>query len=169
MPPRLFRVRYDRSMSLTARTTPDFSTESEFERDVEQHLDWSNPNPTPFVSTFSVRRHAENWAYKRAERGCSDVVILELDPKELGPIFSVQYLVQSQFVHTNLPDDTYEDEYLVLDEICKRSIIDKKIVQVDESNSDSDESDFDSDESDFDSDESNPNSDESDSDSSFSA
>ncbi|KAF1792463.1 hypothetical protein GQ600_11210 [Phytophthora cactorum] len=144
-PARLFRVQYDGNTSLTARTELGFRSELEFKTNVELHLDWYNSYPTPFVSTFSSRQHAENWANQRVNKGDRDVVILELDPRQLGPIFCVRHLVKHPRlqVDTKLPENMYRDEYLVLHEIREGSIMNHEIVHRDEyeSSYESDESD----------------------------
>ncbi|OWY98051.1 hypothetical protein PHMEG_00031285 [Phytophthora megakarya] len=123
IPQRLYRVQYDGVWSLEARVQPSFRSKREFKRDVEDHLDWSNRNSTPFVSTFSSRRHAINWAHQRLDDGFRDVTVLQLDPWRVGPIFSVLNLVQDRTlqVYTDMPQHMYYDEYLVLDRIDESS------------------------------------------------
>ncbi|OWY97303.1 LOW QUALITY PROTEIN: hypothetical protein PHMEG_00032206 [Phytophthora megakarya] len=113
-PHRLFRVQYDGSMSLQARGNPNFSSDDEFKWAIEAHLNWFNRTPTPFVSTFANRLHAENWARQRSAKRHTVEAVLELDPRQLGPIFSVLGLVQDRClgVYTELPEHMYRDEYL---------------------------------------------------------
>ncbi|OWZ06233.1 hypothetical protein PHMEG_00021544 [Phytophthora megakarya] len=124
-PHRLCRVQYDGSMSLQARGNQNFSSEDEFKWAIEAHLNWFNHTPTPFVSTFSNRQQAKNWAHRCSGNGHKVEAILELNPLRFGPIFSVLRLVQDRHlgVNTNLSESTYVNEYLVLDEIPRNSII----------------------------------------------
>ncbi|KAG3090025.1 hypothetical protein PI124_g17316 [Phytophthora idaei] len=118
----LWRVRYT-GQSLIARAKPAFKTKKQFKRAVELHLNWSNRIPTPFVALFGTREHAVNWAKSHFELGYDDVFLLKIDASKLGPIFQVRYLVQDSDIHTLLPESMYNDEFLVLRKITRRSII----------------------------------------------
>ncbi|OWZ06232.1 hypothetical protein PHMEG_00021543 [Phytophthora megakarya] len=113
-------------MSLRARQNQtDFRYLHEFKRDAEDHLDWTSRHETPFISTFASRQHAVNWALDRRESGCGTAVVLKLDTQRLGPIFCVRHLVKHPRLqlYTELPEHTYRDEYLVLNEIPSTSIL----------------------------------------------
>jgi hypothetical protein len=101
-----------------------FQSRREFKETVERHLDWGNREPTPFVSTFRDREHAINWA-KLLDNNAM-VLSLSIPVAGLyGTIFRVRDLVQDHGVETNLPESMYRDEYLVLDRILHRSIVDE--------------------------------------------
>ncbi|KAG3090022.1 hypothetical protein PI124_g17318 [Phytophthora idaei] len=149
IPASLYRVQYDESTSLTARGDPVFNTNAEFKTAVQDHLNWYNRQPTPFVSTFADYQHALNWANRLIGNGrARQVVILELDASKLGWLFSVSKLVKNGHITTHLPENMYQDEYLVLSSISSQSIIRKTVVSrrdLVESSSDEDEQASDSD------------------------
>ncbi|KAG6594281.1 uncharacterized protein IUM83_15199 [Phytophthora cinnamomi] len=118
----LWRVRYT-GQSLKARAKPAFKTKQQFKRAVELHLNWSNRVPTPFMSLFGTRELAVKWARRHFELGYDDAFLLKVDAAKLGPVFRVRYLVQDSDIHTLLPESMYNDEFLVLRKITRRSII----------------------------------------------
>ncbi|GMF25893.1 unnamed protein product [Phytophthora lilii] len=120
VPKVLWRVRYT-GQSLKARAKPSFKTKQQFKRAVELHLNWSNRIPTPFICLFGTRAHAENWARRHYELGYDDVFLLKVDTSKLGPVFCVRHLVQDSDIHT--PQGMYNDEFLALRKIPRRSII----------------------------------------------
>jgi hypothetical protein len=46
---------------------------------VDQHLDWSNRNPTPFISTYCEESVAWEEVERRVKRGKKDVIIYKID------------------------------------------------------------------------------------------
>ncbi|KAK1938957.1 hypothetical protein P3T76_009032 [Phytophthora citrophthora] len=146
-PFRLYRVQYGGNTSFTARCEPSFHSENEFKISVEQHLNWGNRYPTPFVSTFADCRHAKYWARQRVKNGARYVVILEIDPSQLGPIFRVLQLVRDYGVSTNLLEHMYRDEYLILQKIRKRSIIGTEVIRRDDPDESGDDESDESDDS----------------------
>ncbi|KAE8893186.1 hypothetical protein PF005_g7946 [Phytophthora fragariae] len=123
VPARLFRVRYSGNQSLKARAKPSFKSPSDFKVMVESHLKWCSCEPTPFVSLFASKDHAITWARQLLGHGYRDVVLLEIDAGRLSPLFCVRDLVQHRGVRTTLPGYLYEDEYLVLRKIPKKSVV----------------------------------------------
>ncbi|GMF43715.1 unnamed protein product [Phytophthora fragariaefolia] len=115
--------RYSGNQSLKARAKPSFKSPSDFKTAVEYHLKWCSCEPTPFVSLFASKDHAETWARQLLDHGYRDVVVLEIDSGRLGPLFRVRELVELRGVHTTLPEHLYEDEFLVLRKISKRSVV----------------------------------------------
>ncbi|KAF1795856.1 Protein kinase-like domain [Phytophthora cactorum] len=119
---------------------------AEFKTAVQDHLDWYNRQPTPFVSTFADYQHALNWANRLIDNGrARQVMILELDAFKRGWLFSV---LKNGHITTHLPENMYQDEYLVLSSISSQSIISKIVVSrrdLIESSSDEDEQASDSD------------------------
>ncbi|EGZ19323.1 hypothetical protein PHYSODRAFT_259785 [Phytophthora sojae] len=122
VPKVLWRVRYT-GQSLKARAKPSFKSKQQFKRAVELHLNWSNRIPTPFISLFGTQEHAVKWARRHFELGYDDVFLLKVDAAKVGPVFQVRYLVQDSDIHTLLPESMYNDEFLVLRKISRRSII----------------------------------------------
>ncbi|KAL4102445.1 hypothetical protein PRIC1_006190 [Phytophthora ramorum] len=118
----LWRVRYT-GQSLKARAKPSFKTKEEFKKAVERHLNWSSRMPTPFVSLFGSQDHAVKWARRHLELGYDDVFLLKVNASKLGSVFRVRYLVQDADIHTVLPEKMYNDEFLVLRKISRRSIL----------------------------------------------
>ncbi|KAL4102444.1 hypothetical protein PRIC1_006189 [Phytophthora ramorum] len=131
VPERLYRVRYSGNQSLKARVKPAFKSEGDFKQAVEQHLTWYSCERTPFVSLFANKDHAGTWAQRLLEHGYHDVVLLEVDASRLGSLFCVRDLVNRQGVHTTLSERMYEDEFLVLRKIPRRSVLDKTVVSLD--------------------------------------
>ncbi|OWY96585.1 hypothetical protein PHMEG_00033118 [Phytophthora megakarya] len=130
IPSKLYRVRYSGNQSLKSRCRPAFTVSNDFKTAVEQHLTWCSCEPTPFVSLFGDQNHAMNWAHHLLEHGYHDVVLLEIDSSRLGPLFRVRDLVTNHKVQTTLPEYMYQDEYLVLRKIPRRSIINKISVEL---------------------------------------
>ncbi|KAG1697291.1 hypothetical protein DVH05_016575 [Phytophthora capsici] len=128
VPNPLFRVQYSGNQSLKARCKATFKTTSDFKAAVELHLQWCSCKPTPFVSMFADREHATTWAQRLLEHGYTDVFLLEIDSSKLGSLFDVRELVIHQEIKTSVPEYLYEDEFLVLYEIPKTSIIRKTSV-----------------------------------------
>lgn len=121
-PERLWRVQYEGN-NLQSRGKAEFTSGKTFRRAVESHLEWRNPAPSPFISTFDNQRHAVNWASKLMDNRNYDSVLLhEIDTTKLGPVFCVENLVSRLRVQTKLEPSVYEDEYLVLGRIPKQSI-----------------------------------------------
>lgn len=121
-PERLWRVQYEGN-NLRSRGKADFTSAKSFRRAVESHLEWRNPAPSPFISTFDNQRHAVNWANKLMENRNYDSVLLhEIDATKLGPVFRVENLVSRLRVQPKLEPSVYEDEYFVLGQIPKQSI-----------------------------------------------
>lgn len=46
---------------------------------IEQHLDWGNRHPTPFISTYCEKSVARREAERRVEQGKKDVRIYTID------------------------------------------------------------------------------------------
>ena len=46
---------------------------------VDQHLDWSNRNPTPFISTYCEESVAWDEAQRRVKRGRKDIINYKID------------------------------------------------------------------------------------------
>jgi hypothetical protein len=148
LPDKLYRVRYSGNQSLKARTRPAFKSTRAFKQIVELHLKWCSCEPTPFVSLFATESHAASWAQHLLEHGYRDVVILEIDPSRLSALFRVWELVDRKDVSTTLPQYMYDDEFLVLRKIPRRSIVNKTAVARDDAVELEDESDYDSSDSD---------------------
>ncbi|KAG6615370.1 elongator complex protein 6 [Phytophthora cinnamomi] len=123
IPARLYRVRYSGNPSLKARAKPSFKSPNDFKATVEAHLTWCSCEPTPFVSLFASKDHAMTWAQHLLEHGYRDVILLDVDSGRLGPLFRVRDLVENREIRTTLPEHLYEDEYLVLRKIPKRSVV----------------------------------------------
>jgi hypothetical protein len=122
VPKVLWRVRYT-GQSLKARAKPSFKTKQQFKQAVELHLNWSSRTPTPFVSLFGSRANAVQWARRHFQLGYDDVFLLKVDASKVGPVFRVRYLVQDSDIHTLLPQSVFNDEFLVLRKIPRRSLI----------------------------------------------
>ncbi|KAF1333746.1 hypothetical protein FI667_g2599, partial [Globisporangium splendens] len=121
-PSTLWRVQYD-GHSLHARASPAFQDEGKFKDAIELHLDWSNRQPTPFVSSFESQFHAVNFANVLLQRGRSNTRIYQIDTIYLGPVFRVRDMVDKLGFCPNLPERTYWDEYLILNGIPKQSVV----------------------------------------------
>ncbi|KAG7379132.1 hypothetical protein PHYPSEUDO_008940 [Phytophthora pseudosyringae] len=132
VPTRLYRIRYSGNQSLNSRARPSFKSSDEFKTAVELHLTWCSCEPTPFVSLFADQDHAEQWAQHLLGHGYRDVVLLEIDSSKLGPLFRVLELVDDQEVRTTLPEQMYEDEYLVLRRVPRGSVVNRIAVARDD-------------------------------------
>ena len=99
VPRRLYRVDYEDAMTeyIPGRgfEAAIFVPESElsadpalFIRSIEDHLDWYSEVPSPFISLFSDRWHAENWAQTWSKNKEGQAYrVFEIDGTQLDPAF----------------------------------------------------------------------------------
>ncbi|KAF1330881.1 hypothetical protein FI667_g4969, partial [Globisporangium splendens] len=113
-------VLYD-GHSLHARAPPAFHNEDKFKDAIELHLNWSNREPTPFVSSFENQTHAVNFANVLLQKGRSNIWLYQIDTIYLGPVFRVRDLVDQLRIRPMIRESTYWDEYLILSGIPKQS------------------------------------------------
>ena len=94
---------------------------------VENHLDWQNKNPSPFISVYSDERRAEIEARRRVRDGHDDVFIWEIDTNEAKNV--AQYRNLRRFAKKSgiwIPDfawDNSEYEWLFLNQIPEAMIV----------------------------------------------
>ncbi|KAI0851656.1 hypothetical protein F5Y00DRAFT_274569 [Daldinia vernicosa] len=98
--------------------------EPELKQAIEKHINWWSRQPSCFLSVFSNRQHARNWAEQRGATQ-SRVDIYEIDTTRLPPdtyLFDVDSLKATLgFVH---PASTHE--FLFLHRIPARAIVSKR-------------------------------------------
>ena len=129
IPRRLYRVDYEGTMSeyipnrgFEAATFAFTNIEAEFLESVEDHLNWFSGVWSPYISLFSEKRHAENWARKwMANNGSRDCRVFEIDGKKLESAYLFHpYCLEIQFGDGCWGD---EHEYLCLHFIPEDAII----------------------------------------------
>jgi len=117
IPPRLYRVHYFSSMTTldtSGLRTQDGSTNMADHSSIVKHLDWSSPEPSPWVSLLDNEEHALNWAQNqrraRREMGLWEerYYVLEIDGTKLGTVFSV-----ARFLNRGWVERGSMDEFLV--------------------------------------------------------
>ncbi|KIM26855.1 hypothetical protein M408DRAFT_330422 [Serendipita vermifera MAFF 305830] len=94
---------------------------------VEYHLDWRCRVLSPFISTFSNREHAHNWARVWSEnnnhRDWCFVVVVTLMPQHGVTVFRVADLVNRLGINTSLDPSQYESEYLCFQRIPPGAVV----------------------------------------------
>lgn len=106
-PETLWRVSYKGNADavLRARAPPQFRSWDEYQEIKKLHLQWISRVPTPFLSTFSSREHAMNWARKQHElHNDNTVAVIRINTRGL----TVIYPGGNRF---------NDDEFFILDEI----------------------------------------------------
>jgi hypothetical protein len=91
IPRELYRVQYPTSSTLwtanglQARSWWPFSSYSDpqFLRAMKNHLWWYS-TPSPFISLFSDRQRAENWAVKRARSSGEECHVIKINTALIG-------------------------------------------------------------------------------------
>lgn len=100
-----------------------FANQTDLKRAVEIHLDSHNEVPTPFLSTVDNRAHAVTWISNFHDNTGIMGFLHELDTAKLGPVFRVLDLMSELGVRPKADQTTYWNEYLVLGEIPRESIL----------------------------------------------
>ncbi|KAG8852731.1 hypothetical protein FRB91_006065 [Serendipita sp. 411] len=93
---------------------------------VKYHIDWQCDIPSPFISTFSNRGHALNWARTwRANNGDQPCKIVELviEANDGVAVFRLADLVDGLGITTTLEPSQYRSEYLCLHNIPPEAIV----------------------------------------------
>jgi hypothetical protein len=114
------QAHHDNNGDLVANSTSTPSTLQELKQAVDDHLDWRNPQPSCFLSVFSDRQHARNWASQRGGREWQ-VSIYEIDTVRLQDvyIFKLEQLILPLEIS---PSRDYAHEYLILHRIPNRAV-----------------------------------------------
>ncbi|KAG8852732.1 hypothetical protein FRB91_006066 [Serendipita sp. 411] len=95
---------------------------------VEYHLDWQCRIPSPFISTFSNREHARNWARTWRENNDNEmcyIVEMRIKANDGVTVFRLADLVNELDIPTSLHASQYRSEYL-----CFRHIPAETVVRV---------------------------------------
>ena len=96
----------------------------DFREAVTDHLNWYADVPSPFISVFLEKRHAENWARKWSERRVGQTCrIATIRLNQVQVLYSVTTLVNELSIPTRLLPNQYEDELLVLSEIPATAVL----------------------------------------------
>jgi len=140
LPDRLYRVFDNSSVSKYSRFYGFRAHDIEFPRaavdtphcmwhPIRQHLDWSNRDPTPFISTWESSEKTWKAAEKREARGCQNVKIAVIDVDiltEMNVWFAKSIDLVERF-NVYLPQKTSRYlspvEYLCLHSIPRRAVI----------------------------------------------
>lgn len=137
LPQYLYRVQYlfcrtvevcDDSNGLAARDTDTFYTEHEldtFRQSVEKHLDWYNCEEQPYVSCFSDRRHAVDWAAKTADRKGISCTLWKIDTSLMKDIYVFSIKDITSRLGINLPEraSRHQNTYLCLHSIPMSAVV----------------------------------------------
>ncbi|WEW61790.1 hypothetical protein PRK78_007286 [Emydomyces testavorans] len=135
VPPRLYYVRHARSQAYDdfsggfrardyGRFYPYSDTQAEFSKSVENHLDWSSREPSPYLSVMSDRNHADNFALVMQSRTGYVAEVYEINARRLNTsyIFNVPYLMEELRLSVR-PDAMNASEYLVLHRIPGQAVV----------------------------------------------
>ncbi|KAG8814488.1 hypothetical protein FRC19_001708 [Serendipita sp. 401] len=93
---------------------------------VTYHIDWQCNTPSPFISTFSNREHALNWArIWRGNHNLQDCQIVELRilANDGVAVFRLADLVNALGITTTLEPSQYRSEYLCFHNIPARAVV----------------------------------------------
>lgn len=95
-------------------------------RAVEYHLNWRSRIPSPFISAFRNRQHAENWA--NVWRGNNDyqrcyMIEMRIDADDGVVLFRLGYLVDRLGISTPLLPSQYSSEYLCFRQIPAEVVV----------------------------------------------
>jgi hypothetical protein len=143
LPPKLWRVQYRDCQTndfpwdgLTAQDTTTFYSEDElesFRKSVERQFTWGWRDPQPYISLFSDKDHAENWAFKEpwnnGRRTPLDWEVITIDTKELEGVyvFNLSHLLSQ--MKLSLPEKAQqhsEGAYLCLHRIPASALLDRR-------------------------------------------
>jgi hypothetical protein len=89
---------------------------------VDNHLDWGCRIPSPFISTFGNRRHAEKWARKWSKNNGNepcDIAVIRIKKKHGVMVFYAPDLIRGLRIDTEY--DT-RSEYLCFHHIPSEAI-----------------------------------------------
>jgi hypothetical protein len=138
LPTRFYRVHYPSShttftnfrgfsASDTQTFYPHDAQQALFFQSLRCHSKWSDSTPSPYISVFSDKRHAENWALEWSRNNsCVGCEVFEIDSSSLGNVyvFSVARMSwQLQARPSELVDRLDPDEYLCLHRIPAEAVV----------------------------------------------
>lgn len=96
---------------------------------VMDHINGSHEG-SPFISIFTDEQRAEEWALNWSERNEGEICnFLALDVSKITRLFSVKELIALLGVKSDLPADSWDDEYLVVHQIPSEAIIKKRKIR----------------------------------------
>jgi len=144
LPSRLYRIKYPGSRTAysdnegfaAADETKIYKTgeEDEFKQDVEKQFTWGCRDPSPFISLFSDREHAENWGQKEPWRGklpsagSDQWSLCIIDTKVLGDAYFFRLSEVVEGLNLEIPKKAAQHisgAYLCLHKVPAIAIIDK--------------------------------------------
>ncbi|KAF3923218.1 hypothetical protein ABW20_dc0110454 [Dactylellina cionopaga] len=140
IPDRLYRVNYEGSATdyndrygfLAADYNPAGPDRNrQFYKSVENHLKWKSRAPSAYISTFSNKAHAENWAWNWQQNHpelAHTVQLVTIEPLGNEYIFSVASILRAQGKPHRA--DRHWDEYLFFGRIRNSIIV--NVVDVDD-------------------------------------
>lgn len=97
---------------------------------VTYHLDWQCRTPSPFISVFGNRQHAENWAQLWNDRnsGTCYIVTITIQAEDDVIVFRVANLINRLGVTTSLHPSQYHSEYFCFRRIPAEAIVRREPV-----------------------------------------
>ena len=97
LPAELYRVQYPNCQTtycsatgLRARDTSTFYSEKEkdaFRQSIVNQFTWGWRQPTPYITVFSDKKHAENWALSYSRRVGDSCKVIRIDSRELRHVY----------------------------------------------------------------------------------
>lgn len=100
LPKELYRVQYpgcqtsySPALGLHAKDTSTFYSENQddaFRLSIIHQFTWGWRQPTPYISVFSDKTHAENWALSHSKRTGSICEVRSIDTQELRDVYVFQ-------------------------------------------------------------------------------
>ena len=133
LPENLYRVQYDGCSTVFSfnglfaadtATTFDETAIPNFRESIVNHFTWNNRSPTPYVSTFSDREHAENWALKMG----TNAKLLRLSTALWDDPYVFKLSTLVQMLPVTIPDAAFQ--HVKGAYLCLHSVPSDAIVEV---------------------------------------
>jgi len=131
LPAYLYRAQYHDSNTTLDANGLSAATQTFDEHDIEElrqsvvdHFTWSNRSATPYISLFSDRRHAENWAVKMGV----DSILLVVDTTLLGDVDVFRLSTLLEELAATIPEAA--SQHITGAYLCLRSIPHRAITPI---------------------------------------
>lgn len=142
LPAKLYRVQYPNCQTtycsatgLRARDTSTFYSENEkdaFRQSIVNQFTWGWRQPTPYITVFSDKKHAENWALSYSRRVGDSCKVIRIDSRELRHVYVFKLSDLQDRLDFEVPvgaSQHVEGAFVCLHRIPKCAILGSKITE----------------------------------------
>ena len=142
LPAELYRVQYPKCQTtycsatgLRARDTSTFYSENEkdaFRQSIVNQFTWSWRQPTPYITVFSDKKHAQNWALSYSRRVGDSCEVIRIDSRELRHVYVFKLSDLQARLDCEVPvgaSQHVEGACVCLHRIPKRAILGSKTTE----------------------------------------